>query len=227
MFFSQWLWLVLLIQLIVLYFLSRTSLNELFYFLKRIFRKDAIVFTIISIIFLPGTIIHELSHFFMALILFLNVRDINILPQWKDNSIKLGSVTYEKKDPIRGLLVGIAPVIVGIIFFLWLGSLDLQLSFHYLFNIGLMYVMFVVSSTMFSSKQDLVDLTMALPILIFGGIIIFFFGNEFIVYVTQNWLSVENVTRLLYPINWYIFYSLLIHLAIMSILRFIRLYLKS
>jgi hypothetical protein len=224
---TQWLWLILLGQLILLYFFAQTSLNELFYFFKRVFRNDSLVFTIISILFLPGTIVHELSHFFMAMILFLKVKDITIFPKWQENTIKLGSVTYIKRDPIRGLIVGIAPVIVGILFFLWLGTLQLQFSFNNLYSYGLLYVIFVVSSTMFSSKQDLVDLGIALPISILVGIIFFFVGNQYFNSFIDILLSVENVSPVLYPINWYIFYSLLIHLALISILRVIRLFLKS
>ena len=62
-----------------------------------------------ALLYFPGTAVHEMSHLVMAMILNLKVRDISLLPKIRGNTIKLGTVTYEKKDVVRGLIVGIAP----------------------------------------------------------------------------------------------------------------------
>src|SRR4051812_13086785 len=104
------------IQLIGLYFVSRQTIKELFIFLRK-FLPNGAAFTIITILFLPGTALHEMAHFITALILFLHVREISILPEFQKDQIKLGKVIYEKKDIFRGILVGVAPIFFGLLIF--------------------------------------------------------------------------------------------------------------
>ena len=106
-----------IILLLILFFLSCQTTNEIFYFLRMFIKNDSTVFGLVTFFFLPGTILHEFSHFFMAIILFLPVHKIQILPEFEKNYIKLGKVLYEKKDVIRGVIVGIAPLLGAMLFF--------------------------------------------------------------------------------------------------------------
>jgi hypothetical protein len=78
-----------------------------------------------SAIFLPGTIIHELSHWIVAEILQVRTGEITIFPDDDENSNtqKLGSVATEKTDPFRGFLIGLAPFISGLLILVVLGQL--------------------------------------------------------------------------------------------------------
>ena len=71
-----------IILLLILFFLSCQTTNEIFYFLRMFIKNDSTVFGLVTFFFLPGTILHEFSHFFMAIILFLPVHKIQILPEF-------------------------------------------------------------------------------------------------------------------------------------------------
>ncbi|PJE61987.1 hypothetical protein COU87_01665, partial [Candidatus Roizmanbacteria bacterium CG10_big_fil_rev_8_21_14_0_10_39_12] len=102
-----------IILLTILFFISRLSLQRLFHLLHRYINNNNMIYVGISILLFPGTIIHELSHAIMAMILQLKIHDIHIFPEWKNGQIKLGSVSYVKKDVFRSILVGVAPLFVG------------------------------------------------------------------------------------------------------------------
>src|ERR1700681_939898 len=68
---------------------------------------------LISFIFLPGIIIHELSHLLVASILFVKTGEIEFMPQVQDEGLKLGSVSIAKTDPIRRFIIGVSPIILG------------------------------------------------------------------------------------------------------------------
>ncbi|HLD27082.1 MAG TPA: hypothetical protein VJB63_03955, partial [Patescibacteria group bacterium] len=170
-------------------------------------------FTIIAILYLPGTIIHEMSHFFAALILFLRVRDVSIFPTFQKNYIKLGSVTYERKDFIRGFLVGIAPLGGGMIVLYGIGSFHLFPATHLLLNTLMIYVIFTVSSTMFSSSQDLVDFLYMIPFLVIGVGLIYVFHID-IARIAENISMINQLPSFMKTINIYLLFSLIINISI-------------
>lgn len=75
--------------------------------------------SIYSLLVLPGTIIHELSHWIVAELLLVRTGEITIFPE----ESHLGSVSTAKSDPFRGFLIGIAPFITGLIILMILGQL--------------------------------------------------------------------------------------------------------
>ena len=116
-----------------------------------------------------------MAHFFMATILLLKVAKVNLLPTWEKNNIKLGSVSYYKKDVFRSILVGIAPIFVGVGILWWLSLTGLFPAHTWWLNILLGYLIWVVSSTMFSSRQDLIDILYVIPLIIFIAIVVYLF----------------------------------------------------
>ena len=72
-----------------------------------------------SLLFLPGVILHEISHFIMAALLAVPTGEISIFPesnptQSKESSeVSLGSVKVAKTDFVRSTLIGVAPFITG------------------------------------------------------------------------------------------------------------------
>lgn len=167
-----------------LYFFSKKTLNELYFFLKKILRKNSIVYMAIACIFFPGTLAHELSHALMARILLLKVTEITLIPEWKNNSIRLGRVTYIRGGIIRSIIVGVAPVIGGAILLLWMAIANIFPQTNVLLNALLLYIIFVVTSTMFSSKQDLIDVGYLIPFVVIGAAIIFIFKINIFQYIT-------------------------------------------
>lgn len=121
---------------------------------------------VISFIFLPGIIIHELSHFLVASLLFVPTGDIEFMPKVEGQSIKLGSVSIGKTDPVRRFLIGVSPVIFGaLVIGVSLAFSKSYLNFSY-FYILAFYILFVVGNTMFSSKKDLEGSVVLLILLI-------------------------------------------------------------
>lgn len=113
---------------------------------------------ILSILFLPGTIVHELSHLLVAGILMVPVGEIDLLPEVDGQQVKLGSVQIGHTDPFRRMLIGVAPLIlglsalVGLIYF----NKESLSSFSPLWlSILVIYLLFQITNTMFSSKKDL------------------------------------------------------------------------
>lgn len=146
---------LLSVEIFLLFFLSGIISKKLSEFLS---------INLISAIFLPGIILHELAHLFMATILFVPVGEIEFIPKKEGSKLKLGSVKIAKTDPLRRLLVGLAPVIFGVTvivgltyFFVSNYLFILQLKFYFFIILVLIYIyiLFAISNTMFSSREDM------------------------------------------------------------------------
>lgn len=147
--------LLLTVELGLLYFLSRWLTQSVYTFFLLICKVRSIAVSLVTLLLFPGTVIHELSHLFVAEILGVRTGKLTLAPEEiRDMNIKAGSVTIAATDPIRRALIGIAPVITGIASLAalsyWLSS---RSSFYEL--IAMNYLLFAISNSMFSSKQDL------------------------------------------------------------------------
>ena len=159
-----------------------------------------------------------MSHFFTAIILFLNVKDIRIFPEFENDHIRLGSVSFEKKDFIRGILVGVAPIIFAMLIFFIVATNALYPTNSLGLNILFGYLIFTISSTMFSSKKDIVDLIYVIPLaIILIGVTIYFgindsalFKSDFITKLTINFFE---------KVNFYLFFSLIINIVLLGVLK--------
>lgn len=69
---------------------------------------------LLAIIYFPGTVLHELSHYFAAKLLFVQTGRISLLPHFKEDGLELGSVQIAKTDFLRRFLIGIAPLVTGV-----------------------------------------------------------------------------------------------------------------
>jgi len=146
---------LLVLEIVALFLLSRKMSKTLSKFMSINF---------LSFLFLPGVIIHELSHLLISVILFVPVGDMEFTPKKSDNGLKLGSIEIGKTDPIRRSIIGFAPVligltiIIGIVYLFTSNILFFKDKEVYIFAIvvaGLIYLLFAVSNTMFSSSRDM------------------------------------------------------------------------
>jgi hypothetical protein len=81
------------------------------------------------ILFLPGIILHELSHLFAALFLGVQTGEIRIIPVKKDNNeYQLGEVKTAETSPIKESIIGLAPLIVGMLSILFIIYFGLQIK---------------------------------------------------------------------------------------------------
>lgn len=218
-------WALFFILILLIFFISHQITNHLFFLLRRFIKDEKTIYGLVSLLYLPGTILHELSHFFAATILFLRVREVKILPEFEKNYIKLGKVIYEKKDFARGFLVGIAPLFGALLFFYLVSFFRLFPSQNQILNLFFFYLIFTVSSTMFSSKQDLVDLIFIIPFIIFMGILFYIFQIDPTQFL-ENSKIINNLLTFLNQVNQYLFFSLIINFLVLVMLK-IFLFLKK
>lgn len=117
---------------------------------------------LLSMVFFPGVVIHELAHFLMASVLFVRVGEMEFTPQMHGDGIKMGSVRIAKTDIFRRFLIGVAPLIVGLLILIittyYMLPIISQLTFSILsvvLTVVYLYGIFVITNTMFSSKKDM------------------------------------------------------------------------
>ena len=141
-------------ELIILYIVSGALSKQIFKLLDSLLHNRKRTMWLFAILFLPGTTIHELSHWLMATILFVPTGDISIMPKLEENKINLGHAEIGKSDLFRRFFIGVAPFISGLtIIFLTIHFFENDLSTAVnLLILG--FVVFQIGNTMFSSKRD-------------------------------------------------------------------------
>lgn len=173
--------LLFLIFLLLLLFLLSQKISTYIYNIFFVITKNRrVAISILLFLFLPGTIIHEFSHFFLASILRVPTGELTIIPTLDKESgeIKAGRLEIAKTDLVRHTVIGIAPMIIGLTLVYLIGHLFIpSFSQPTTYNLQLttilgFYLFFVISNTMFSSKKDLESAIIAIPLvfLIFSAL---------------------------------------------------------
>lgn len=81
------------------------------------------------VLFLPGTLLHEFSHWLTAFLLRVKTSRFSLWPTVKKRGqLQMGSVQVEVVDPFRHSLIGLAPLIFGTIAVLIIGQGRLALG---------------------------------------------------------------------------------------------------
>lgn len=139
-------------------------------------RSPEFSIALFSIIFLPGVLLHELSHYLTAVILGVQTAHFSLIPQLLPNGrLQLGYVETVKSDFFRDSLIGAAPLIAGgaVVAYLAVTRLDLLPLWDAIRNgqFGVLwlditllpttqdfplwfYLVFTISSTMLPSQSD-------------------------------------------------------------------------
>lgn len=144
------------LELVLLFFISKKLIKSLALFIFKITKSHNMVINILAIIFLPGTILHELSHLLVAGIMLVPVGEITVLPEIEGDVVKLGGVQIGRVDPFRLTIVGVAPFLLGTLSILGILYFALAAGNLLWWQIILgLYLIFEISNTMFSSKKDI------------------------------------------------------------------------
>jgi hypothetical protein len=133
--------LALLLPLLWLVRQVHEGLQGLFFLLTGHVTAAVLLF---QILLLPGVALHELSHYLAALLLGVRVRQVSLRPQVQGQKIRMGAVVMDKPDPLRGLLIGLAPFL--------LGSTAIILIGHRIFEVGA-----VIQAAGHSDAQAMID----------------------------------------------------------------------
>jgi hypothetical protein len=172
--FNGLFWFVLMLMPLV--FIQRSLHREIQAVLLIITRHPQLTIGLFSVLFFPGVVLHELSHFLMAKLLFVSTGSFSLVPQTtKDGRLQLGYVETDQTDVVRDSLIGAAPLFAGGLFVAYaaiyhLHLLPLRDVLHNgqfdLFWLGItllpqvkdfyvwIYLTFTVSSTMTPSTSD-------------------------------------------------------------------------
>ena len=153
-----------------------------------------------------------MSHYIVAVSCMLKVTDIRIFPVIQSGAVRLGSVSFERKDSIRSIIVGIAPIAGGMLFFYFISVFSLFPPHSFPLSIFIIYLIFSISSTMFSSKKDMGDLLYAIPfLLLIGGALYFAASYSPRFYYLANEQVGQGVIQFIQGIHKYIIISIIIN----------------
>ncbi len=171
---SAFLYLVML--LVPLLYLQKYLQREIQAIFLLLTRQAEISMALFSLLFLPGVLLHELSHFLVAKLLDVPTGRFSIIPRKLEGGrIQLGYVETASTDFVRDALIGVAPLVTGVVFVALVGVS--RLGFNLLWDNlvrGQMsalnpalesmvarpdfwlwfYLVFAVSSTMLPSASD-------------------------------------------------------------------------
>jgi hypothetical protein len=179
-----------IIEFVLIYLLSRQIFSLLYLLIYLPTKHHNISQYIATLLFLPGTVIHEFSHAIIAALLRVKIGRINPYPHRDEETgeFKAGSIELEHVDWIRLSIIGIAPPLIGIAI--------LTLSILYIFNYRLpldnllltlpellqtinyplFILIFIISVTMFSSKRDLKEFMLVTPVFVLIGVLLYYAG---------------------------------------------------
>ncbi len=212
-----------LLELGILFFLSRFLTKTLSQVLFSATKSRSVVTTVIALLFFPGVVIHELSHFITAGILFVPVGDIDLLPKVReDGQLRLGSVMIGQTDIIRRAIIGFAPLLVGLVIVLGIPFLLKDQSTLLYFMVAV-YLLFEVGNTMFSSRKDMegvLELIIVLALLILTFYIVNF---RLPIDTFVSFLNRESTIQFLKQINVFLLWTIGLDLVLVLLLKLVSL----
>jgi hypothetical protein len=92
-------------------------------------RSETATISIFSLLFIPGVLLHELSHFLMAKLLGVRTARFSVLPETlPGGKLQLGFVETERTGLLRDALIGLAPLLSGGLALAYLGLNRLALA---------------------------------------------------------------------------------------------------
>lgn len=218
--------LILVAEIFILFLSSKTLVNSTARIVYSFSGSRKTAAHVLAFLFLPGTIIHELSHILMAGVMLVHTGEIEFEPEIDPNgAVKLGSAQVGKTDPLRMLLIGVAPVILGLTLIttlLYYLSLNLGDNLNFWQILLSIYGVFIIGNTMFSSKKDLEGALAAVVALILVLSAIYFLGLKEPFYLLSNFIN-QNLSDYLKRIDLFLLAPLILNLVIIFLSKlFVR-----
>lgn len=159
--------------------MSRILATSVSGLLMRISGNQMFALKLFHILLLPGVVIHELAHLIVAEVMLVRTGGLSFTMEQEEDRIVMGSVGIERTDPIRRAIIGFAPVFVGVLliafFVFYFLSQNSPISFPWNYALVL-FVVFEIGNTMFSSKRDLEGTLQLLLVISVAIIVVYFLG---------------------------------------------------
>jgi hypothetical protein len=90
--------------------------RQLQVFLAALTRNPEVTVALYALMFAPGAAVHELSHWVMAFCLRVRAISFSLVPKrGPRDQLRLGYVETERTDPVRSALIGVAPLVTGVV----------------------------------------------------------------------------------------------------------------
>ena len=216
------------VVVVLIFLLSRRLYQQIFSFFYLLIKNKNWAIKLLVMILLPGTIVHELSHFLTAAVLGVRVGTICLFPKIKESGkVIAGETQIAQCDPIRYSIIGLAPFFIGMIIIYSISKLlffksinfvgaylpplnqvwDILTSFD-IVAVFFILLLFWVSNTMFSSKKDLQMIAIPLVFLYIIGFVLYFAG--FRLTVSVAWL--QSLDLFFKELSFYLLFALFINL---------------
>lgn len=215
--------LIFLALLFILFLLARVLHKELSSLFFRLTNSKKTTITLMAFLFFPGTLIHELAHFLSARLLFVHTGKMTLVPKISGDHVALGSVEIGKTDPFRRLLIGGAPFLIGTSLIL----LTLYLSEYYSlwgefwYSILIIYILFELGNTMFSSRKDMEGALLVLLFISILSIILYFLGFQ-LLNAVRALFDDEQLRQSFTQGSLYLLYPLGINLICIVVLKLLQ-----
>lgn len=226
-----------ILEIVCLFFLSQILTKSLSGAFLILTKNQKLAVSLMAVLFFPGVVVHELSHLITAGIFFVPTGEIEFLPKVMGDTVKLGSVSIAKTDPIRRAIIGFAPVIAGL--FIIFGIAYYLTSFsslesvfgrfwtsqndglfrwiNFLVNIIAFYLLFAVANTMFSSKKDLEGTIELLIVIVIIFIAFYAIGVRANVSIPS--IFIDKASELAKQIALFLLAPLAIDIALIGVLK--------
>lgn len=149
---------LLLLELGVLFVLSQRLTQTVFSALLKGSGSHRWALILTTLLLFPGTVIHELAHLFVAEVLGVRTGKLTLVPEYLEETpgqVRSGSVAIAKTDPIRRSLIGLSPIFVGLAALTGISYYFQQWNHETITTVVLFYLLFAISNTMFSSREDM------------------------------------------------------------------------
>ncbi|MFP3853806.1 MAG: hypothetical protein ACLFWD_05880 [Anaerolineales bacterium] len=158
----------LLLALGLLLLLQRQLHRHLQGLLYLITRSQQAALLIYALLFFPGVVLHEGSHWLVAKILRVPTHGFSLLPRRTQNKmIRFGYVKTGAVDPIRASLIGLAPLMAGTLA-MFLLAFD---------HLGVGAISEVLQSGLWAAALDQMEMLLATPDILLWLYLIFAIGN--------------------------------------------------
>ncbi len=119
-------WLLLVLGPLLLF--QRWLHHELQAILLIVTRRPQVALVLFSVLFFPGVLLHESSHFLMARLLGVRTGRFSLLPRpLKGGRLQLGFVETDPTDFVRDALIGAAPLITGGLLIAYIGIAHMEM----------------------------------------------------------------------------------------------------
>ncbi len=169
-------WLVFLILILLLYLTSLQVTRSIGQSIYRLTGNRQWAVYLLALLFLPGTLLHEMAHLITATFLGVATGNIELIPKIEDTRVIMGSVPIAQTDRVRRALIGAAPFIFGLGSLLLIGWWLANQQAGWLGTLIAFYLCFQIGNTCFASGRDMEGTLELVAAIAFVIAVLFLFG---------------------------------------------------